>query len=227
MTVDFAYQIVQFAANKKQYGFITPDEFNLIINQAQYSFLDYLLGEFQQYQVGRPVAKVQYSMTDEVRQRLTAFIPKLTTLTIDATGLSPYPTGYQQIDAMFDNNLNRIRFVPQHKLYSYLNSTIDPISTNPVFVIEQGGFRFYPNTTYNGVAVQAQCSYISTPPNIVYGYTLDVNGRTVYNPATSTDPLWYDVDMLEVIARALELVGVNLSQPELSGYARKIETVGQ
>jgi len=50
------YRICQFAVNKAQNGYLTPSEFNLTINQAQVSYQDYLLGEFQQYQYGRPSA---------------------------------------------------------------------------------------------------------------------------------------------------------------------------
>ena len=58
-----------------------------LINAAQFEFLDYLLGEFQQYQVGRPVPRVQYSMTEVARQRLTPFIDPPVTLAIDVTGV--------------------------------------------------------------------------------------------------------------------------------------------
>ena len=71
MNVNDMYRICQFAINKAQNGYLTPSEFNLIINQAQISYQDYLLGEFQQYQYGRPQARVNYSQNEDIRQRLT------------------------------------------------------------------------------------------------------------------------------------------------------------
>jgi len=44
------YRICQFAINKAQNGYLTPSEFNLIINQAQVSYQDYLLVELIYYQ---------------------------------------------------------------------------------------------------------------------------------------------------------------------------------
>lgn len=213
---------MQFITNKNQQGYLSPADFNNIINLAQYDFLDYLLGEFQQYQGGRPVAKVQFGMNESVRQRLTPFIAPPSLLAIDGTGLSPYPANYQQMDAMYDVYLNRIRYVQQHKLYSYINSQIDPIATNPIYLIQSNGFQFYPV----GVG-QAKLSYVGTPPTIVWGFTTDVNLRPVYNPAGSVDPAWYDVDMNEIIARALRMVGVNLESMEVSQYADQIKTQGQ
>jgi hypothetical protein len=39
---------------------LTQSEFNLVINQAQISYKDYLLGEFKQYEYGRPQARFNY-----------------------------------------------------------------------------------------------------------------------------------------------------------------------
>jgi hypothetical protein len=228
MTVDFVYKICQFIANKNQQGYIKPADFNIIINSAQYSFLDYLLGEFQQYQNGRPVARVELGQNEAVRQRLTPFIDAPTTLTIGASGLVAYPDDFQAVDAMYTSAIGRIVFVQQHKLYSHLESVIDPISSNPIYLIQSDGFQFYPNTNYNNVTLtSAKLSYVKTPTTITWGYTLDVNGRPVYDPATSADPAWYDVDMFEIISRALRMVGVNLQSQEVSQFAEQVKQQGQ
>jgi hypothetical protein len=222
MTVDFMYRVMQGVINKAQNGYLDPKTFNVFIQQSQLSFLDYMLGEFQQYQVGRPIAKLQYSMTEETRQRLTPFIKSPVTLTIDVTGLAPYPGDYQQTDSMLDMSNNRIRYVQQHKLFSYLASVIDPVATNPIYLIQANGFQFYPITQG-----QAKLSYISTPPTIVWAFIPDANGIPVYDPGPSVDPEWYDTDCLEIIARALKMTGVNLSSQEISQYADQIKIQGQ
>lgn len=228
MTVDTLYQLVQYIANQFQRGNISPKRFNLIIQQANVSFLDYLLGELQQYQYGSPASRVQYGVNETARQRLTPLIDPLVQLTIDVTGLAPYPALFEQVDAMYNGSLNRIRFVPQHKLPSYRTDPIDPIATNPIYVLESGGFRFFPNTTDDGIASPtAQLSFVHTPPPIFWNNTVDGNGRPVYSPAGSQDPIWYDVDCYEVTSRALKMVGVNLSAPEVSQYADGIIKQGQ
>lgn len=228
MNADQPYKIIQFIANKFQAGNITPAQYNSIINYAQLGFLDYLLGQFVSYQYGRPISKVQFGMNEIVRQRITPLIDPVSTISIDVTGFAPYPVDYQQADALNLTSLDRIRFVPQHKKYSYIKSRIDPVATNPFFLIESGGFRFYPNTNFNGVSLGSfQLSYVKTPPTIVWASTPDAQGRPVYNQAGSTDPVWYDTDMDELIMRALAMVGVNLQAPEISRYAEMIKTEGQ
>lgn len=215
--------VLEVLAKNKQQGYASPDDFNTNINIAQLGFLDYLLGEFQQYAGGRPVARVQFGMNESVRQRLTPFIQKPVTLTVDGTGFASYPLDYQQMDAMLTTTLDRVRYVAQHKLYSYINSQIDPVATNPIYIIVDNGFQFYPITI--GTAL---LSYVRTPTPINWGYIPDPStGLPVYNPGTSTDPEWYDIDCLQVIVRALDLFGVNLQLPQVEQYANRIKIQGQ
>lgn len=228
MTSDVAYQLVQFVTNKAQQGYISPVQFNLVINEAQIGFLNYLLGQFQSYQYGRPVPRVQWGMNEIVRQRITPLIGPASTLTPDSTGFSIYPANFQQGDAMWTPSLQRIRFVPQHKLYSYLNSQIDPINANPIFTIESGGFRFYPNNNYNNTSIgTALLNYVSTPPQIIWNYTTDTNGRPVYTAAGSQGLVWYETDCFEIVTRALKMIGVNLDSVQVGQFANEINTKGQ
>lgn len=231
------YQICQYAINKAQNGYLTPSQFNLLANQAQTSYMDYLLGEFQQYQYGRPQARVNYSQNSDTRQRVAPFI-LTATLNPDTNGLVTYPSDYIQTDSIRTSTNNRVRFVQQDSLYSYLSSEIDPISTNPIYLISDSGYKFYPNTTDNGVSIaNLKLTYIKNPPTIVWAYTLDVNGRPVFaptqtgvgvTPTTGTvEPLWYDIDKLEIVARILKLVGVSLQDGQIQQYANMVTTQGQ
>lgn len=221
MDVNQVYDLVKFIANKNQQGYINPSQFNLIINQAQNSYTSFLLGSFQQYMPGRPMARVELGNNSVVRQRLTPII-KATTLTIDGTGFSPYPSDYVQVDAIRTDSLQRVRFVQQDSLYSYYNSVIDPVATNPIYLLEDTGLRFYPATLGS-----AKLSYVSDPVDIVWAYTLDVNGRPVYDAANSVDPVWHVTSILEIVTRALAMIGVNLQAGAISQYAQEIKTNGQ
>jgi hypothetical protein len=231
MNVNDMYRICQFAINKAQNGYLTPAEFNLVINQAQISYQDYLLGEFQQYQYGRPQARVNYSQNENIRQRLTPLITEATLTINSTTGESPYPADYIQVDAVVTNDFKRVRFVPQDSLYSYYNSEIDPVVTNPIYLIEPNKFQFYPKTLGSAIL-----TYVKNAPDIVWAYTT-VSGRPVYaptqtgagvTPTTGTvQPVWDDVDLLEIITRALKLIGLNLQDGMVSQYANQITQTGQ
>lgn len=227
MDADTPFRIIQYIANKFLGGEITGQEYMDMINQAQRDFLNYLLGQFISYQYGKPLSKVQFGMNEIVRQRVTPFIAAPSPLTIDVNGNAPYPAGMQQVDAMYTSTMQRIRYVPQHKLYSYLNSQIDPIATNPIFMIESTGFQFYPNTTTNGTSLgTALISYVNTPPDVVWNSSPDGQGRPQYTSVGSQGPLFYDVDVMELISRSLAMVGVNLQAGEVSTYAENFKREG-
>ena len=224
------YRICQFAVNKAQNGYLTPSEFNLVINQAQVSYQDYLLGEFQQYQYGRPQARITYSQNENIRQRLTPLITEATLTINSTTGESPYPADYVQADTVITTDFKRVRYVQQDSLYSYYNSEIDPVATNPVYLIEPSKFQFYPKNL--GTAI---LTYVKDAPEIVWAYTI-VSGRPVYSsagglsviPTTgSAQPVWDNVDLLEIITRALKLIGLNLQDGMVEQYANQITQTGQ
>jgi hypothetical protein len=220
MNVNDMYRICQFAVNKAQNGYLTPAEFNLTINQAQVSYQDYLLGEFQQYQYGRPQARITYSQNENIRQRLSPLIIQAT-LTINGSGEVAYPADYVQTDTIITAAFNRVRYVQQDALYSYYNSQVDPIATNPIYLLEPTGFQFYPVTLGSAIL-----TYVKDAPEIVWGYTT-VSGRPVYSSGTSIQPVWDNVDLLEIIARALKLIGLNLQEGQVQQYANQVTQTGQ
>lgn len=217
------------AKNKSQ-GYFSPADFGIVINLAQKEYQAFLLGNLPQYTPGRPTANTELGQNLPVRQRLTPSIYQYH-LGIDPTGFSPYPGDYIQADAMWSiyglnsvsiYNYNRIRFVQQHNLISHLKSVINPVATNPIYLIEDRGFRFFPTTQG-----QATLSYVRHVPDIVWGYTLDSNGRPVYSQVNSVNPIWDDAAMAEIIARALLLAGVNLQASVVMQYANDIKKTGQ
>ena len=216
------YKLMQYIVGKAQNGYLAPDEFNLVINQAQLSYANYLIGQSQQYQYGRSQSRVSFGNNENVRQSLTPVIYGFV-LSINNQGFAPYPGDYQKMDSLIDIYGGPIRFISQDRRYSYLASTIDPIATNPGYELVYNGFQFYPPTLGT-----ANLSYVKTPPNIVWAYTADpLTGEPVYNPAQSDDPVWFDVDCLEIIVRALKMVGVNLQAADVYRFADEIKNTGQ
>jgi len=230
------YKIVQYAVNKSQNGYVSPSQFNLLINQAQIDYQDFLLGQFQQYQYGKAAPRISYTKNEDIRQRMTPFIDEAT-LNPNSTGFVAYPSGYLQTDTIRTSDFNRVRFVQQDSLYSYYNSEIDTIETKPIYLLEKEGFRFYPNTSSNSITLtNLKLTYVKVANTVSWGYSLDVNGRPVFAPAgqispvpvvQTVEPLWYDVDKLEIITRILKLVGLNLQDGAVQQYANQIIQTGQ
>lgn len=224
MTVDEVYFLVKYAVSKNiQNGYISPDDFNSTIQQAERSYLDYLLGEYQKYQLQRPIPPVAFAMTERVRTSMSPLIYGTILNPNSTTGIAAYPSDFEQVDAMWGvYGFYNIRFSQQSRLGSFYRSVIDPIQANPVYVMNNEGFQFYPENIG-----QVRMSYVRTPPYMVWMYTEDANGIPVYNPATSTQPCWSDPDLMNIIVRALSIIGVSLQFPTVIQYSNEIKNIGQ
>lgn len=222
MTVDFMYRVCQYCVNKEQNGYLSPEEFNVVIQQAQLSYASFLIGSPQQYQYVRGQSRVSFGQNENVRQSLTPIIYNYT-LPISGNGFSPYPSDYQKMDSIIDIYGRPIRFMSQDRHYSYISSSIDPIAANPCYELVYNGFMFYPNNI--GVA---NLSYVRRPPAIIWGYTPDpVTDIPIYDPSKSSDPIWFDVDCFDIIARALKFIGVNLQVADVYRIADDVKNTGQ
>lgn len=221
------YSVMLYAVAKNQsQGYLSPEDFYTSINTAQRGYLDYLLGEYQRYQIQRPIAVVEFGQNQRVRDSLGPLIYGAVLPINSVTGIASYPSDYEYVDAMWGvYGFYNIRFIQQDRLDSYIHSQIDPVATNPVYLIQQEGFRYFPERPYG--ENQARMSYVRNPPSIVWGYVYDSNGVPVWNPATSQNPVWSESDCMQIIVRALMLVGVNLNFNTVIQYSNDIKNGGQ
>lgn len=225
MNVDEIFRIINYATAKNSGGgYITPDEFNIVLMPtAQKSYLDYLKGEYQKYQAGRPIAVVEFGQNQMIRQSLAPLIYGAVLNPNSVTGIAPFPSDFETTDAMWGvYGFYNIRFIQQDRLDSYYHSVIDPVATNPVYLIRHEGFQFYPENIG-----KTRLSYVRKPPSIYWAYTLDVNGLAVYDPINSQQPVWGDSDIMNIIVRALQIVGVNLQLGIVIKYSQEIKNAGQ
>lgn len=227
MDVNQVYSICQYIVGKNiSQGYLSSSEFEICINSAQRQYVDYLLGEYQKYQVGRPIAVVEFSGNERIRESISPLIYNAILPINATTGIAERPSDFEYVDQMWSiyGNYN-IRFVQQERFFSYKDSEIDPVVENPVYLIRHEGFQFFPVRPYEHN--QAAMSYVRTPPSIVWGYVLDSNGIPVWNPATSQNPVWGQTDMMNIIVRALLMVGVNLDYKQVLAYSNDIKNGGQ
>jgi len=93
VNVDTVYQRVLAIANKEQRGYITPQEFNLLANQAQMDIFEQYFYDISQHG-RRPGNETEYSnVTDLLQEKLMPFQKRHQQVTIGATaGVGTLPT---------------------------------------------------------------------------------------------------------------------------------------
>lgn len=219
MTIDEVYKFINFITKKSSAGgYISPEEFNLVINRAQVQYFNKLYGNQNDYRYDRPVPKISYAVTEKISNSLSPFLES-TTLTTDANGQAAIPaTFFQTVSITKDiNNVPyEVTRVEQDRVANNLTSYYDaPDSEFPIYTQLKDKYQFYPKTQN----IVYKLFYLRKPEDMVWGYTT-VSGRPVYNAGTSVQPKWEDVDMNEIIYIALSYIGINLKDGDVSQFAQ-------
>lgn len=221
MDVNEVYTLMRVIARKNQLESLSPVEFQACFNTAQRNYYDFLVGRVEQYRYDKPTPRVGLNMTDNVVSRLAPF-QKPATIGLLA-GVGTKPADFNKLLAMYTPTNQRVFRIEEDRFAERLGDSIDPVNESNAFYVEQStSWRVYPTTLVN-----VNIKYLSVPVNVVWGYTLDVNGRPVYNAGTSVQPLWKDNDIDEIIARALKILGVSIKESTLINYGQQVIAQGE
>jgi len=235
MTVDQCYSILRFIVRKNQLGSLSPSDFQYAFNTAQRNYYDLLVGRIEQYQYGRPIPRIGLSMTDNVVSRLMPFESSITLTTAVGDGLvvtgsgssatlvATKPTGINKLLAMYTANKYRVYRIEENRFAERIQDSIDPIDEANAFFVEQSAdWRIYPATL-----TSLTLKYLTVPADVVWAYTTDGSGRPVYTSTGSVNPLWYNNDIDEIVARAAKIIGVSFKEGALTQFGEQVIAKGE
>lgn len=211
MTIDDAKQDWELETRQYQFGTFSGDEFTRLFNMAQRQLAAYLCGQIQDYQYGRPISRVSFEINKSVASILSPCVVQNSSIAI-AAGVVAQPADYYVLSDMRDQNDNPIRWADRQRLAGYLKSKVNLITAYPRYTEGNGTWNVY------GVTGTVKADYVKIPPDVKWGH-IDTSGREVYDPATSIDPVWDDVTIVdEIFQRMYKLAGVSLRDPVLMNY---------
>lgn len=165
MNIDDCYKLVFYIAGKNQGGNISPERFNLLIKSANSEYQSFVLGQVEQFQYNNPKARVELGNNELVTSKLSPFISTPLTIAVNGNGKATYPNDYVERVALYTSTDKKIRWAAQERLANYLDDPIDPISTNPIYLLEDAGFMIYPVTLGS-----LKLSYVKTGATPYWGY---------------------------------------------------------
>jgi hypothetical protein len=218
-SINDTYLFVQELINKQQNGYLPPDEFNRLINQAQYARFNELYGKPEQYAaVNMPVAKMAYARTQEISEKLSPFV---TEVSLPVTvGVATVPVNLVHAVSM-RYGTRVVKRVEYDRLSSFLNSVIDtPNADFPIYVQLDGQYKIYPTTV-----TPVTLDYLRVPNEAVWGYTV-VSGRPVYNSGTSTDLEWDETEITNICMKLLSMFGISVKDQQMVNYAEQQKAQG-
>lgn len=224
MTIDFAYRLVNYVANKEQKGNIKGDEFNLLVVQAQMEVILTFLGP-QERLDNRFVPPIGYKVNQQAKEALLPLIVKTPPLTF-TDGLAPYPSDYLSFDIVERSDGTPITLLDNDQFGRIKKSLVTPPTAEEPYACMAGnGIEVAP-----GDLTDVQLIYVKKPKDPNWDYTM--SGQTeVYN-GTSTPQasgkVSYGFDTPERLHKKiciviLKYIGVNLSDSALTQFATMVQ----
>tara|TARA_R100001086_G_scaffold187739_1_gene105800 strand:+ start:814 stop:1542 length:729 start_codon:yes stop_codon:yes gene_type:complete len=223
VSVDTVYQRVLAIANKEQRGYITPQEYNLLANQAQMSIFEQYFYDINQF--GRQHGNdTEYSdMLDVLNKKLAPFQKTSDALTYNAIPLTfTLPNDMYRLGtviykpATFDYSVEVTEIKENELLHINSSPIARPIAKRPIYTrFSENSIKIHPQTIISDV----NCTYVTAPKrefgtDAVWGYAV-VNGQALFNASQARDFMLHDSEESNLVIRILELAGIVLNKPGL------------
>jgi len=226
VNIDTVYQRVLALANKEQRGYITPQEFNLLANQAQMSiFESYFYNKATRKKLNQSVSidADETDIDELIGKKLNPFasVENMTggtmyppTVAVGAASVDVFQTG-----RVFYNNQECTRVdVSEARFAASSIRHTAALSKRPIFSDSSApgeDVKVYTGSTpqFNGVTVE--CFRVPLASNWTY---VVVNGKALYN-SSDTSGQNFELHRSEedtLVNKILELAGIVIAKPGLS-----------
>jgi len=214
--VDTVYQRVLALANKEQRGYITPQEFNLLANQAQMEIFEQYFYD-QKSEDQNLKNSTEFSNVDEMLDEKLSIFKNIQALTVTgSTGILPNDM-YRLGSLFYASSLIEVEQVTEEELmYLQQSPLAKPSIYCPAFV-RSGGDTV---TLYPTPSAAINLNYIKTPAKVAWGYAV-INDNALYNSGSSTNFELHGSDETELVYKILSLAGITIAKPGLGTYAEQ------
>jgi hypothetical protein len=235
VSIDTVYQRVLVLANKEQRGYITPQEFNLLANQAQMEIFEQYFGDLVVYNKNP-------GNTQEFSDPLSVLYEKIGEFDVDQddTWMTTNMPGAPTMDIPWNLiykfgtvrvNNNQVELVNGKDFDAAQMSPLTvPSITRPIGTISNQGLRVAIGdnnfATPSTAGIDMSISYTMRPPDVQWAYVV-VNDKALYNDNISVDFELHASEETELVYKILKLAGVNLKAQDLAQAAGALEQVNK
>ncbi len=156
-----------------------------------------------------------YQATKKITDSMGVFLSNPTTMTVDGFGQVNIPADYLHATSITGGTVGwPVSEMDEATLALRINDPLcPPTAEYPICKFYKTYIQFYP-ITLTGIKM----TYLKNPIQPVYAYDV-VDGREVYDDAASVDIEWNVTDQNKVTMRALEILGITLSEQDLTQFA--------
>ena len=227
VNVNTVYQRVLAITNKEQRGYITPQEFNYMANQAQLDIFEQYFYDLNQF-ARIPGNSTEYAdMLDILQEKISIFEVTGAVVAIGHT----LPSNLYRLGSILYNGIEAEHLT--EKEYSYIKKSplSQPTADFPVYLRD--------GTTPNSILVYADnsnlqkvsdvtCNYVRKPNDVEWGFDA-TTGLYDDDPAKTKHFELHASEETELVIKILALAGILLKDPGLYqiGSAEEVKSVQQ
>lgn len=217
VNVNTVYQRVLTIANKEQRGYITPQEFNILANQAQLDIFEQYFYDQHQFSRVRGSQPKQIDPTEILKDKISLFETFNAAVT-HVSGAYALPSDtYRLSNVKYSDTIADYVSIREFEAMKG-HPLLRPHSNRPVYIKTKDGVKVYiggadnsvMQVTGSGVTVD----YVKKPATVSWGYVV-VSGSALYNAANSTNFELHESEEVNLVNRILVLAGIMMKDPSL------------
>lgn len=212
--------------NKNNYGYISPNDFNLFAKQAQLDIFENYFYRYN-YQIQKENARqsgIGYADIKKQYEEVIDSFSELVTLT-ESAGVFALPNDfYTLVRVIYTNGLGKmveVEKVPVARLQQLLMSNLtQPIELFPMYVQSGTNIQVYPDTISTGVT----CYYVRYPLDPKWTYTI-VSGEPLFNQGAA-DYQDFELPLTDeptLVAKILQFAGMSIREIEALNFGAQQE----
>ena len=227
VNVNTVYQTVLLILNQQQRGYITPDEFNKIANQAQLTIFEGYSSDLnQQYRLQQNDTEYANRIKN-IEEKLQFFqrsasipynavsnnFPLLDFTVVDAPVVVGTTDTLYRLGSVFYKDYDLGEYVQPNELKQLILSPLtQPTEKFPIYTYNNNVLTLFPSTIQRDISI----SYLTKPRSVLWNFSQDATtGAYLYASGSSVQ---FDLDVTEqdeLIMRILAYAGVIIQDPSI------------
>jgi len=231
VNIDTVYQRVLAIANKEQRGYITPQEFNLLANQAQLAIFEQYFYDTNQFGKINGNSTEYSDMLNILGEKISPFEKWKQSGTVSGNEItlsSATPNPVYRLGTVFYANgaLDvKVELVNKNELvYIESSNLTKPNADRPIYVRKTDNIiKIFPTTL---TMASITFNYVAKPSEVKWGYEMInmTSNEALYNASKSTHFELTPSEESNLVIKILELAGITIKDPGLYQISDKEET---
>lgn len=221
VNVNTVYQRVLAITNKEQRGYLTPQEFNTIANQAQLDIFEQYFYDLNQFS-RIPGNQTEYADMLNILEEKISIFEKTGIAVSNGTTL---PTDLYRLGSIFhDNGANYLREIEQitqkEWLYIRRSPLAQPSNEYPVYIRDNAGIKVY-GTDNTQITTNIKVNYVKIPTAVAWA----ANSSTgLYDGSNSVNFELHESEETELVVKILALAGIVIKDNSIYAMASGEDT---